>query len=65
MFTAFVSGFFAVLGGVAALAAIGLVLTIPISLYLRKNLKIWKEMYGVIKRANERADGLQVPGVAE
>lgn len=54
----FITGFYTALGAMAAIAAVGIVTSIvvgiPLYFYLKKNLKIWQEMYGVIKRHNER-----------
>ncbi len=54
----FVDGFISALGFMAAIAAVGaalsIVVGIPFYFYMKKNLKIWQEMYGVIKRHNER-----------
>ena len=54
----FVEGFFTALGAMAAIAAVGVTLSIvvgvPSFFYMKRNLRIWKEMYEVIKRHNER-----------
>lgn len=54
----FVEGFFTALGAMAAIAAVSIVTSIvvgiPLYLYWKKNVVIWKEMFNVIKRHNER-----------
>lgn len=56
----FVEGFITALGAMAAIAAVSIVtlivVGIPSYFYLKKNLKVWREMFDVIQRANERVE---------
>lgn len=54
----FIEGFFTALGAIAAIAAVGvgvsIVVGVPFVFYMKRNLKIWKYWIGLIKRHNER-----------
>jgi hypothetical protein len=56
MFTAFVSGFFATLGAFAAVAAIGVILSIPAYFIIRKKVAAFHEVMDSVQAFNALAE---------